>query len=320
MGRLLGWRFRQRGCSVTIFERASKHEPRSAAHVAAAMLAPMSERPNCEPQISDMGLASLDTWANWCDQLGVNYGIAGAVAVAHGVDLPLLDKFERTLTRYGLVATWLDKQNLAALEPELALQFSRGLYLNKEGWLDNRELLAKLEGVCGHIVYESPVDPDQLDADLVIDCRGSGSTDPNLRSVRGEVIRVHAPEVVLTRPVRLLHPRYRLYVSPRSNGHYVIGATEIESDSDRPVTVRSTLELLSAAFAIHPGFAEATIEELCSGLRPAYPDNLPRIEWKGDLLSVNGLYRHGFMIAPEIVRSVDQQIEERWRSFSTATV
>lgn len=319
IGRLLGWRFTRRGCSVTIFERASEHKPRSAAHVAAAMLAPMSERPNCEPQISAMGLASLDTWANWCEQLGVTYGINGAVAVAHGVDLPLLDKFERTLSRCGLVASSLDKQQLAALEPELAMQFPRGLYLKKEGWLDNRELLAKLEGDCGHIVYESPVDPHHLDAELVIDCRGSGSTDPNLRSVRGEVIRVHAPEVRLTRPVRLLHPRYRLYVSPRSDGRYVIGATEIESSSDRPVTVQSALELLSAAFAIHPGFAEATIEELCSGLRPAYPDNLPRIEWKGDVLSVNGLYRHGFLIAPAIVRSVNQLVEEKWRSFSTAT-
>ena len=318
MGRLLGWRFRQRGCSVTIFERASKHTPRSAAHVAAAMLAPLSERPHCEAQICTMGLASLDTWSSWCEQLGVNYGITGAVVVAHSVDLPLLDKFEETLSRHSLQTVRLDRQSLADLEPDLASQFAKGLHLKREGWLDNRELLKQLGNHCGRIVYDSSVDPHRLEGDLVIDCRGTGNPDPSLRSVRGEVIRVHAPEVRLTRPIRLMHPRYRLYVSPRSRHRYVIGATEIESSSDRRVTVRSALELLSAAFTIHPGFSEATIEELSSGLRPAYPDNLPRIEWRNDILSVNGLYRHGFLIAPAVVAKVDQLVEERCKSFSTA--
>ena len=45
----------------------------------------------------------------------------------------------------------------------------------------------------------------------------------------------------------------------------------------KAVTVRSALELLSAAFALHPGFAEAEVTELCAGLRPAFPDNLPRL-------------------------------------------
>ena len=322
IGRLLGWHFTQQGASVTIHERASKRHPLSAAHVAAAMLAPMSERPHAEREIYDMGLASLDIWPTWCQQLGVNFGKTGSVVVAHGIDLPLLDKFENTLASKGVPegdVCRIERDTLNDLEPDLATQFSRGLLLQREGWLDNRQLLAALEVVCGRIVYESSVSPQQLDADLVIDCRGSGSTDPQLRSVRGEVIRVHAPEVQLTRPVRLLHPRYRLYVSPRTEGRYVIGATEIESDSTAPVTVRSALELLSAAFAIHPGFAEATVEELRSGLRPAYPDNMPRVEWQGNVLAVNGLYRHGFLIAPAIVNEVARTVEHRWTSFSTAT-
>ena len=32
--------------------------------------------------------------------------------------------------------------------------------------------------------------------------------------VYGEVIRIHAPEVTLTRPTRLLHPRYPIYIAP----------------------------------------------------------------------------------------------------------
>jgi glycine oxidase len=35
-------------------------------------------------------------------------------------------------------------------------------------------------------------------------------------------------------------------------------------------------------------------------LRPAYPDNLPRIVIDRNLIAVNGLYRHGFLLAPAL--------------------
>ena len=192
--------------------------------------------------------------------------------------------------------------------------FQRGLYLPNEGWLDNRALLDALASRCGRIRFNDPVDPNALQADVVIDCRGVGAGLPGLRGVRGgEAIRVHAPEVELTRPVRLMHPRYQLYAAPRPGREYVIGATQIESDSTRAVTVRSALELLSAAFALHAGFAEAEILELCTGLRPAFPDNLPRVAWDGGVLRVNGLYRHGFLIAPVLVEQVIAELTKRCR-------
>jgi glycine oxidase len=64
--------------------------------------------------------------------------------------------------------------------------------------------------------------------------------------------------------------------------------------------VRSALELLSAAYAVHPAFAEARIVEFGSGLRPAYRDNLPRIAVNNQRIAVNGLYRHGFLLAPAL--------------------
>jgi len=141
------------------------------------------------------------------------------------------------------------------------------------------------------------------DARWIIDCRGLGGKPawPALRGVRGEVARVHAPGIGLTRPVRLLHPRYPLYIAPKENDLYVIGATEVEGEDMSPVSVRSALELLSAAFAVHPGFGEARILELNSHCRPTLPDHRPAIVWDGArTLRVNGLYRHGFMIAPEV--------------------
>jgi glycine oxidase len=119
------------------------------------------------------------------------------------------------------------------------------------------------------------------------------------------VIRVHTPDVVLNRPVRLLHPRYPIYIAPKPDGNFVIGATQIETEDSSPISVRSALELLSALYSVHPVFGEARIIEMASQCRPALPDNLPEIRWDGDkLIQVNGLFRHGFLIAPAVADAV----------------
>ena len=310
IGRLIGWQLVKRGAEVTLYERAPRHAPASAAHVAAAMLAPTSELPDSDDAVFTMGQQSLRAWPAMLDELGVPYGTNGSLLVAHGPDGPLLDKFHRSLGEHAEAeARWLDTAGIAELEPALAGRFERGLYLPNEGWLDNRALLAALEHCCGPIRFGERVDPSRLHADVIVDCRGVAAGFPDLRGVRGEAIRLYAPEVGLTRPVRLMHPRYQLYVAPRPGRHYVVGATQLESESTQAVTVRSALELLSAAFALHPGFAEGEITELCAGLRPAYPDNLPRVEWHGGVLRVNGLYRHGFLIAPAVAEQAIEEIE-----------
>ncbi|HET7757468.1 MAG TPA: FAD-dependent oxidoreductase, partial [Steroidobacteraceae bacterium] len=138
----------------------------------------------------------------------------------------------------------------------------------------------------------------------VIDCRGlaAGDTLAGLRGVKGEMLLLRAPEVSLSRPVRLLHPRIPVYVVPRGGGLYMVGATVIESDEQRRISARSLLELLSAAYALHPAFGEAEILEIGTGVRPAFSDNLPRICRRGGVLYVNGLYRHGFLLAPALAR------------------
>ena len=100
-----------------------------------------------------------------------------------------------------------------------------------------------------------------------------------------------------------MHPRYKLYISPRAGNRYVIGATEIESESMKPVTVRSSLELMSALYSVHSGFAEATVLHAYAHCRPAMPDNLPEIKCADGLLVVNGLYRHGYLLSPHVLES-----------------
>ncbi|HUH36682.1 MAG TPA: FAD-dependent oxidoreductase, partial [Spongiibacteraceae bacterium] len=154
------------------------------------------------------------------------------------------------------------------------------------------------------------VNGEWLNAGQVIDCRGTGAKPdaPRLRGVRGEVLWVQAPEVQLSRPVRLMHPRYQLYISPRPDHIYVIGATEIESESTAPITVRSSLELQSALYSLHRGFSEAHILKAYAQCRPAYPDNLPRIDSEPGLLRVNGLYRHGYLLSPLVAELALQSL------------
>jgi len=120
--------------------------------------------------------------------------------------------------------------------------------------------------------------------------------------VKGEMLLLHLPELTLNRPVRLLHPRFPLYVVPRGQGVFMVGATMIESDQGTRITARSMLELLSAAYSLHPAFGEAQVIEIGTGVRAAFPDNLPRLRQVGGTLHVNGLYRHGFLLAPALAR------------------
>jgi len=96
---------------------------------------------------------------------------------------------------------------------------------------------------------------------------------------------------------------------PWGDGLFMLGATVIESDDAGSVTVRSALELLGSAYALHPAFAEAEIVEMGAGVRPAFADNVPRIVVRGPSIHVNGLFRHGFLLAPALAIRVADYLE-----------
>jgi glycine oxidase len=142
----------------------------------------------------------------------------------------------------------------------------------------------------------------------------------DLRAVRGEMMLVESADITLSRPIRLLHPRFPCYIVPRGEGRFMIGATMIESARSGPITARALMELLSAAYALHPAFAEAVLLETGTGLRPAFADNLPALRFEGpdaeatqtgtDMgrIHLNGLYRHGFLMAPILAERLASQL------------
>ncbi|BEP61882.1 FAD-dependent oxidoreductase [Variovorax sp. V213] len=323
MGRLLAVTLARAGCRVDLFEAGNPEAEGAAARVAAAMLAPLAESAVAPVSVVRMGQYALLRWPELLAPLAqpVFFQREGTLVLWHRQDAAEAARLARVLARTGaevpeLAAMQaLDGSGITALEPSLGQRFAQGLFLPGEGQLDNRALLSALLATLQaspnvQLHWQSPRAPGDFSPgtpgqpDWVIDCRGLGARPQwnALRGVRGEVIRVHAPEVALQRPTRLVHPRYPLYIAPKPGSVFVIGATEIESDDMSPASVRSTLELLSAAYAVHSGFAEARILEIATQCRPTLPDNLPAIRQPHPrVLQINGLYRHGFMIAPAVL-------------------
>ncbi len=286
-----------RGAEVTVAE-ARLGIGGNASWFAGGMLAPWCERESAEQPVLDLGRDAADWWdAALPDQVTR----AGTLVVAAPRDAGELDRFASRTSGHRRV----DEDEIAILEPDLAGRFRRGLLFPGEAHLDPRQTMAALHDRLAAMGVEFHFGADSRHVSgfyRQIDCTGMAAADDRLRGVRGEMLILRTPDISLSRPVRLLHPRFPLYVVPRTDHRFMIGATMIESRSAGPVTARSMMELLGAAYALHPAFGEAEIVETGAGVRPAFPDNLPRVETNGEIIAINGLYRHGFLLAPAMAR------------------
>ena len=290
----------ERGASVEVLERAAALAGAGCSWFAGGMLAPWCELENGGALIARLGEEGIAWWRR---QFPATAQL-GTLVIAHRRDAGELMQFARRTVHYET----LGADAIAALEPELAGRFASALYFANEGHLEPRAALAALlqRALALGVSVRFGVDAAAAlpTGRELLDCTGLAArrTFPELRGVRGEMLLVRAPDVSLSRPVRVLHPRLPVYVVPRGDARYMIGATMIESDSAQRISARSMLELLSAAYALHPAFGEAEILDTGVGLRPAFPDNLPHIRRAGGALYVNGLYRHGFLLAPALAR------------------
>jgi len=259
------------------------------------------EMESAEALIGDLGLESLAYWRAHFPNV-IN---KGSLVVAPPRDTPDLKRFAARTSHFDVI----DGPRIAALEPDLAGRFETGLFFKEEAHLDPRQALNFLHerlqkdfGVT--FKMDADVRPEALDASYVLDCRGYDARDvlSDLRGVKGEMLIVRTNEISLARPVRLLHPRIPVYIVPREDHHFMVGATMIESSDQSRISARSMVELLNATYALHPSFGEAEIVETGTDVRPAFPDNLPRIRRTGTILRLNGLYRHGYLGAPALAR------------------
>lgn len=331
LGRLLALVLSNKGHRVEVFDPARDAGPRetsgseAAAWTAAGMLSPVAELDRGNEDVFRLGLRSCALWPGIAQALGLP-GVVhfdGSLLVAHRSDAGAAQRL------VGLLQAKADAQHqpealsvdaLAALEPSVHGP-SLAWLLPCEGYVEVHNTLHALhtqaarQGVqwhwgraVTHAESGALVAGERRVFDHVFDVRGLGAR-PQLpvRGVRGEIFLLHAPEVSLSRPLRLMHPRHSVYIVPRPDRYFVVGASEIESEDRSSVSLRSTLELLSAVHSAIPALAEARVVHTESNLRPALPDNLPLLQHSGACTRINGLYRHGWLLAPALV---EQAVEE----------
>lgn len=286
----------RRGASVRVFEARSAIGAGSVSRFAGGMLAPWCEGESGAQDLITLGSRAADWWSQITSVTRL-----GTLVVAPARDLAELARFARRTTAHSD----LDESGIGALEPALAEQFSRGLFFDQEAHLNPRQALQDLAQAAQALGVDI-VTGTKAPAKVHLDCTGPAAALPDLRPVRGEMAILSCPDIDIKRTVRLLHPRMPLYLIPRGGGIYMIGGTMIESSSTRPPTVRSLSDLLGAAFTLHPAFSEASVIETGTGLRPAFPDNLPRLVKRDGTLYLNGLYRHGFLLAPAMAAKAAQ--------------
>lgn len=326
IGRFTAWRLAERGASVVLYDRNHETTSGACSLAAAGLLSPLTEAIHAGSAILSSGIEALNLWQSAIERLSPK-----PESSLHGSWITTLPGDERELadiTRRLIVlsdpSVWMhaQAQDLAEIEPTLTGQVKSALFLKNEGYINPEQALPSLlrAALASGVTTKFGIPISQLAAhkletshshesfDWVIDARGLGATDDqsDLRGVRGELIHLKSTEFKLKRPVRILHHRYPLYVVPRGEHHYVIGATQIESTHEEPVNVSSALELLNAAYALHPALRHAHITRLVARARPAYFDNLPKIRHKPGLISLNGMFRHGWLLAPLIAEAAVQ--------------
>lgn len=331
MGKLLAYYLVNAGWQVSVFDKDNEQGIDNCSIAAAGLLTPISELEKAGLLIFNLGEDSLKNhWPNVIKSLPtpVYFKQNGLLILSHPNDKAEVQRFLNLLNskvKREKLSQTLSAMELHKLEPELT-KFNEACFIADEGFLDNPSLLVALKNYLldknvhwhantvvkkiqdNQIIFETGSES----FNKVFDCRGLGAKDifPDLRGIRGELLWLHAPQVHINRPVRLMHPRYSIYIVPRPNQVYAIGASEIETEDHSDISVRTTLELLSTAFFVHPGFAEARLIKTITECRPTFPDHLPKIKFNKNLIAINGLYRHGFLIAPTLAQEVMRYLDK----------
>ncbi|OPB29256.1 glycine oxidase [Bartonella sp. WD12.1] len=262
------------------------------------MLAPYCERESSEPIVEDLGIQGVQWWKEILPEIVIE---KGTLVIAPTRDIIELKQFSVRTNNHKTI----EGSEIARLEPDLAERFNCALFYENEAHIDPRKALIVLkETLIKNGACFVDIGVPEKNFDIIIDATGIArlGKDKNIRGVRGEMLLIRSTDVQISRPIRLLHPRIPLYIVPRENNIFMVGATMIESDFSGAISARSMMEFLNAAYTLHPAFAEAEIIESGVGVRPCYPNNLPCVNRHGNHIFINGFYRHGFLLSPEMAK------------------
>jgi glycine oxidase len=331
-GLVAAWRAAQAGRSVCLVDRGELGA--GASHVAAGMLAPVTEADPREPALLELGLEAARRWPGFAEELeavtgqGIALRRTGSLVVARDRDeAEALDRVRAVAGGLGVEMERLLPSAARRLEPALAPTVRLALHAPDDHSVDPRLVTAALaaaarrEGAVlrpGEEVAEvlaagrrvtglRLTSGERLTATDTVMAAGAWAGDLSglpaaarvpLRPVKGQLLRLRDPDGpgLLERTVRFEGG----YLVPRADGRYVLGATQEERGFDTTVTAGGLYELLRDASELVPGVLELEVEETIAGLRPATPDNAPvlgRPEGVDGLIWAGGYHRNGILLA-----------------------
>jgi glycine oxidase len=316
IGLACAWRAAQRGLRTVVVDAG---EP-GAWHVAAGMLAPVSEAQFGEEALTRLCLESLRRYPEFCAELAEvrDPGLlaTGTLVVARDRDeAEALERLYEFRRRLGLDVERLRPSQARRHEPALAPTVRLALDIAGDHSIDPRRLVAALADACERAGAElrrgrvgavesggvTLVDGSRVRAERVVVAAGAHSGalgEVPVRPVKGVVMRLRDPRGpgLVDRTIR----GETAYLVPRGDGRYVLGATMEERGFDLAPGAGAVYELLRDMSELVPGVLELDVEELEAGLRPATPDNLPAIgpgSAEG-VLWATGHFRNGILLTP----------------------
>lgn len=347
IGMAAAWRCAQRGMSVTVVDPDVNADitPRGAWHTAAGMLAPVTELDFTETALLRLNTAACQMWPDFARELsratGMQTGFAHSMTLQIAWDSADMDRLRDLAafgTDLGLDFRMLTGKQLRATQPGLAPGLPGGLLASGDHQADPRLVHRALHtaaqsagvtcvnGTASVVVGGDRVlgvrlehSGDHIAAEHVVLAAGAWSghiegldVPPRVRPVKGQTVRVR-----LSGPPRLdyvVRARIKgnpIYVVPRADGEYVIGASVEETGFDQAARTGAVYELMRDAISLVPELSESTFTEVSTGLRPGSPDNAPLIgpSGIGGLVYATGHYRNGVLLAPITAAAVADMIE-----------
>jgi glycine oxidase len=300
-------------------------------HVSAGMLAPISEADAGEQALLRLGLESAKAWPAFAAELEAASGVGidlrdrGTLLVARDRDeAEALDRELALRARFGLRAERLLPSRARRAESALAPTVRLALDVPDDHAVDPRLVvtaLARAAAGAGAVLRPhaevTDVRPgaglavaggDVVAAGRIVLAAGPWSgvlpgvpedARVPVRPVKGQSMRLRDPAGpgLIERVVRWDGG----YLVPRSDGRYVLGATQEERGFDTAMTGGGVHDLLRDASELVPGVLELEVEELVAGLRPGTPDNAPIVgpaPAAPELVWATGHYRNGALLTP----------------------
>jgi glycine oxidase len=313
IGLAVAWRCAQRGLRVRVLDPSPGA---GASHAAAGMLAPVGEWSFGEEALAGLLRESARRWPGFAAELtgatghDLGYRTEGTLTVALTADdvaeAGRLCAYHRGV---GLEVIALRPAALRDREPALTPRIRGGAHTPDDHQVDPRRLVAALRDALAAagvpIVAAMPTMVSEVDGSVVVvaaGCGTAGLTGLPVRPVKGQILRLRAPEgrPCFRHVIRGYADGRHVYLVPRADGEVVVGATA-EERSDAAVTVGAVLELLRAATDLIPELGEYELVETLVRFRPGTPDNAPLLgRRRADprVVVAAGHYRNGIVLAP----------------------